>query len=230
MRVPSVSPSVPSSEESETCRSLFATTGTLGVVDLGASQTVVGSAQVPELLSHRDRTRRCPCQLTFRFGNHQTLVSKHALVLPLGQQSFPIAVAEGKTPFLIPNAFLKGLRAILDTDKETQFSKTLNRYLALQKSNKNLFLMDLNQLWETDNSAEISYACDISCHPDRPLSEKKPCLPEAEVTPKSQATDQRKGDDVNVVGKCSSVHIDPNGEAVESVASASGQSDQIPQQ
>ena len=32
--------------------SYFATSGTVGVVDLGASQTVIGSEQVPELLSN----------------------------------------------------------------------------------------------------------------------------------------------------------------------------------
>ena len=136
-------------------QSLFATAGTHGVVDLGASQTVIGSSQVPDLLSQlpewvRQRTRRCACNLVFRFGNHQTLNSRHAIVLPLGDQSFRIAVVEGKTPFLISSTFLKGLKAIIDTDQETLYSKTLSRYLTLQKSSKNLFLLDINQLWETE--------------------------------------------------------------------------------
>ena len=139
----------------ETIPSYFATSGTVGVVDLGASQTVIGSEQVPELLSNlpewvRQRTRRCPCNLTFRFGNHQTLASRHALVLPLGKQTFRIAVVEGKTPFLISNTFLKGLKAIIDTDEETLYSKVLSRYLQLTKSLKNLFLMDINQLWDDE--------------------------------------------------------------------------------
>ena len=146
--------------------SLFATTGTVGVVDLGASQTVIGSEQVPELLSNlpdwvRAKTRRCQCNLTFRFGNHQTLSSRHALVLPLGSQSFRIAVVEGKTPFLISNAFLKGLKAVIDTDQETLYSRQLARYFSLQKSNKNLFLMDINQLWEDEKALTAEPCQDV---------------------------------------------------------------------
>ena len=40
------------SSSSEIIPSYFATSGTVGVVDLGASQTVIGSEQVPELLSN----------------------------------------------------------------------------------------------------------------------------------------------------------------------------------
>ena len=52
--------------------SLFATTGSIGVVDLGASQTVIGSNQVPDLLQQipervRSRVKRKPCHLIFRF-------------------------------------------------------------------------------------------------------------------------------------------------------------------
>eukprot|EP00435_Cladocopium_sp_Y103_P063960 s281_g25.t1 len=153
---PSVAASSPC--ESQVVPSLFATAGTTGVVDLGASQTVIGSEQVPELLSNlpdwvRAKTRRCPCNLTFRFGNHQTLVSRHAMVLPLGTQSFRIAIVEGRTPFLISNSFLKGLKAVIDTDQETLYSKLMGRFFSLQKSNKNLFLMDINQLWETEQQA-----------------------------------------------------------------------------
>eukprot|EP00435_Cladocopium_sp_Y103_P052793 s935_g16.t1 len=141
--------------ESPEIPSLFATSGTVGVVDLGASQTVIGSEQVPDLLAQlpewvKQQTRRCACHLVFRFGNHQTLVSKHALVLPLGQLTFRIAVVEGRTPFLISSAFLKGLKAVIDTDQETLYSRTLGKFLQLHKSNKNLFLMDINQLWETE--------------------------------------------------------------------------------
>jgi hypothetical protein len=148
--------------------SYFATAGTTGVLDLGASQTVVGSEQVPELLANlpewvRQRTRRCPCNLTFRFGNHQTLASRHALVLPLGQQTFRIAVVEGKTPCLISNTFLKGLKAVIDTEQETLYSRMLPRYLQLSKSHNNLFLMDIQQLWEPETRANLA-----AVQPSRP--------------------------------------------------------------
>ena len=159
--------------------SLFATTGTVGVVDLGASQTVIGSDQIPELLANlpnwvRAKTQRCPCNLTFRFGNHQTLSSRHALVLPLGSQSFRIAVVEGKTPFLISNAFLKGLKAIIDTDQETLYSRLLERYFSLQKSSKNLFLMDINQLWEDEKALTVEPCADQ-------FSETQPRVPVSKI-------------------------------------------------
>ena len=78
----------------------FASSGTCGIVDLVASQTVIGSQQMTELLQGlpeqiRKRAHRAPCQLVFRFGNHQTLTSKHALVPPLQKGWFRIAVVPG---------------------------------------------------------------------------------------------------------------------------------------
>ena len=139
---------------------LFASSGTVGVVDLGASQTVIGSQQGSELLQQlpwqvRQKVKRTSCQLVFRFGNHQTLVSRHALVLPLGEESFRIAVVDGKTPFLLSNTFLKGIQAVIDTHEGTLWSKKLGRFLSIEPSTKNLFLMDINQLWEqTENPSD----------------------------------------------------------------------------
>ena len=137
----------------------FASSGTVGVVDLGASQTVIGTQQVRELLQQlplqvKQQVKRTPCHLVFRFGNHQTLVSRHALVLPLGNETFRIAVVEGKTPFLLSNTFLKGIQAVIDTHEGTLWSKKLNRYLNIEPSAKNLFLMDINQLWDSPQDPE----------------------------------------------------------------------------
>ena len=83
----------------------------------------------------------------FRFGNHQTLTSKHALVLPFLSGWFRIAVVPGPTPFLLSSSFLEQIQAVIDTAEGTLWSKALNRYLRVERSPKNLFLMDLNQLW-----------------------------------------------------------------------------------
>ena len=133
------------------------------MVDLGASQTVIGSQQVPELLSQlpdwvRKQVKRVPCHLIFRFGNHQTSVSRHASLLPLGSQRFQIAVVEGPTPFLISSKFLKGIKAVIDTDLDVMWSKQLNRNLKITRTAKNLILMDLNQLWESpETSSQLSF-------------------------------------------------------------------------
>ena len=75
------------SDSIEELPSLFASVGTTGVVDLGASQTVIGSEQVSELLNNlpseiQRQARKTKCNLIFKFGNHQTLPSKVALLLP----------------------------------------------------------------------------------------------------------------------------------------------------
>ena len=90
----------------------FASSGTTGVVDLGASQTVVGSQQIPELLERlplqiRNQVKRTNCNLVFRFGNHQTLTSQHALLLPIANDWFRIAIVKGNTPFLLSSDFLR---------------------------------------------------------------------------------------------------------------------------
>eukprot|EP00434_Breviolum_minutum_P021703 symbB.v1.2.019158.t1/scaffold1555.1/size186957/12 len=142
----------------------FASVGTVGVVDLGASQTVIGSNQVPDLLAKleptiRKQVHRTSCNLVFRFGNHQTLTSHHALMLPLHGEWFRIAVVPGQTPFLLSSQFLKQtLKAVIDTDAGTLWSKTLNKHIPLIASNKNLFLLDLNHLWESDRNP-LSFMC-----------------------------------------------------------------------
>ncbi len=135
----------------------FASSGTVGVVDLGASQTVMGHQQLKDLLQQlpakiRVQVRRVPCQIVFRFGNHQTLTSKHALLLPLKGQWIRIAIVEGNTPFLLSSSFLKCIKAVIDTEEGTLWSKLLGKFLHIERNTKELFLMDINQLWQLDDS------------------------------------------------------------------------------
>ena len=135
----------------------FASSGTVGVVDLGASQTVMGHQQLKELLDQlpsaiRVQVRRAPCQIVFRFGNHQTLTSKYALMLPLQGQWIRIAIVNGNTPFLLSSSFLKCIKAVIDTEEGTLWSKLLGKHLHIERNSKELFLMDINQLWQTKGS------------------------------------------------------------------------------
>lgn len=134
----------------------FASSGTIGVVDLGASQTVMGHLQLKELLEQlpqaiRVQVRRVPCQIVFRFGNHQTLTSKNALLLPLKGQWIRIAIVEGNTPFLLSSSFLKCIKAVIDTEEGTLWSKLLGRFLHIERNSKELFLMNINQLWQSED-------------------------------------------------------------------------------
>ena len=101
-----------SSLTAETC---FASHGSLGVVDLGATKTVIGSNNVRELIEsllpevQKTIYYRCKCQVTFRFGNHGTLRSEHALVIPIHGFHLKIAVVQGSTPFLLSVTLLRAL-------------------------------------------------------------------------------------------------------------------------
>ena len=100
----------------------FATHGTLGVLDLGASKTVVGADSVAALTegldpSLRDRLTRCPCDITFKFGNQGTLRSSQALVVPLGRLLLKVAIVSGNTPFLMSNSLMRVLQAEIDCSK-----------------------------------------------------------------------------------------------------------------
>lgn len=69
---------------------LFATHSTLGVLDLGATKTVIGSAYVKELVAGLQsipnmKLSRRTCDITFKFGNQGTLHSSEALVIPIGK-------------------------------------------------------------------------------------------------------------------------------------------------
>ena len=92
----------------------------------------------------------------FRFGNHQTLNSRHAILLPILDTWFRIAIVDGNTPFLLSSEFLRRtLKAIIDTEEGTIWSKTLQRSLSVEVNSKNLFLMDIAQLWsETEGHAQ----------------------------------------------------------------------------
>ena len=94
----------------------------LGVLDLGASKTVVGADSVAALTegldpSLRDRLTRCPCDITFKFGNQGTLRSSQALVVPLGRLLLKVAIVSGNTPFLMRNSLMRVLQAEIDCSK-----------------------------------------------------------------------------------------------------------------
>ena len=124
--------------------SLFCSVGSTGVVDLGASQTVIGSEQVADLLKEvpeeiRKRVRRQNVNLTFRFGNHQTLKSTTALYFPLQGSWFRVAIVPGPTPFLLSRSFLKQIKAVVDAEDGSVWSKKLDGSWIVQHQRKILF-------------------------------------------------------------------------------------------
>ena len=164
---------------SETC---FATHGSFGVVDLGATKTVIGSNLVKDLINNlqphiRRNLTRCPCKIAFRFGNHGILESEQALVVPIFGLKLKIAIVPGSTPFLLSNTLLRTLGAVIDTQNRTLFLKNSNQTIPLQLTPKGLFLLDLNDLVPEEGTlgaqtAETHHVSDRkSSQPTGPLVE-----------------------------------------------------------
>ena len=170
---PSQTPSIPMSE---TC---FATHGSFGVVDLGATKTVIGSQLVGDLISNlqphvQQQLTRCPCRIAFRFGNHGILESSQALVVPIFGLKLKIAIVPGSTPFLLSNTLLRTLGAVVDTQTQELFLKKCGKSIPLHLTPKGLFLLDLNDLVPengTQNSdvAETHHVSNIKAAPSQPI-------------------------------------------------------------
>ena len=122
-----------------------------GVLDSGATKTVIGSQLVGSLLkaldpSVRSQVSRSTCQVTFRFGNMNTLDAHQALVVPVGPLNLHIAIVPGNTPFLISNTLMRTLKAIVDTEHHLLHSPLFHKPVKLKLSPRGLFLLDINDL------------------------------------------------------------------------------------
>ena len=129
----------------------FATHDAYGVLDLGASKTVIGSEHVKGLIQSldeetRSQLSRCPCEVTFKFGNQGTLTSSQAIVVPIGKLRLKIAIVKGGTPFLISNTFMRAIRAKIDCFSHSLSSPMLNHAIPLELTERGLFLLNLNDV------------------------------------------------------------------------------------
>ena len=108
------------SPSSCTAEALFSTHDTWGIIDTGATKTVIDSSHVADLLKNLDpsiknQVKRCKCEVIFRFGNQGTLKSEHAIMIPMFGLGLKIAIVPGTTPFLLSNTLLRALGASIDT-------------------------------------------------------------------------------------------------------------------
>ena len=122
-----------------------------GVLDSGATKTVIGSKLVDDLLKSLDpEVRKCvtrsSCKVTFRFGNLSTLDAHHALVIPVGSLNLRVAIVPGSTPFLISNTLVRALKSVIDTHHHKLHSPSLKYPLSLELTERGLFLLDINEL------------------------------------------------------------------------------------
>ena len=144
-------PQYPQTQQGSTEIVMFASHGPYGIVDLGASQTVIGEQHVQELVKHlpqsiQDRIQRVPCSTIFRFGNSSTVSCQYALLVPMAKWLVKICVVKTQTPFLISNNVFRKLGAIIDTEKETVTFSKLGISVNLTLSEKKLYLLNFCEL------------------------------------------------------------------------------------
>ena len=130
---------------------LFVHHGPCGIVDLGASQTVIGSSQVQQLLQElptniQKQIRKIECNTIFRFGNSSTVTCTHAYLIPLAQWFVKLCVVPSQTPFLISNNVFRKLGAVIDTEQAQIHFPKLALTMPLTLTDRNLFLLDFCSL------------------------------------------------------------------------------------
>lgn len=125
--------------------------GSCGVLDSGATKTVIGSQHVADLIAGfdhdiRGQLKRSTCSITFRFGNQGTLDAKQSLIVPLGKLLLQIAIVPGATPFLISNSLIRDLKCTVDANRQEVRSPMLKEAVPLELTSRGLFLIDLNRV------------------------------------------------------------------------------------
>lgn len=130
---------------------MFTSQGCWGIVDLGASQSVMGRHQVQDFLQEipkhvRAKVREQPVSMTFRFGNNGTVMCNSAILIPIGKFWLRIAIVESTTPFLISNAVFRSLGAIVDTQEQTVQFRAVPCTVPLHLSSRRLFMLNVSEL------------------------------------------------------------------------------------
>ena len=130
---------------------MFVTSQASGVLDLGASQTVIGQQQVPEFLQSlpadvRDRVYETKAHMTFRFGNNSTVPCNRMMLVPIDKYWLKIAIVESQTPFLLSNNVCRCFGAVIDTEKEEIFFRKLQCTMPLTLSGKKLCTLNVADL------------------------------------------------------------------------------------
>ena len=140
--------SPPTLQVQEAC---FASTGSFGIVDLGASQTVVGKQQIDHVISSlpevvQNQIKEIPCNTIFRFGNSSTVHCQKAKLIPLGRWWIKLCVVSSETPFLLSNNVFRTLGAQIDTEADEVHFKKLGFSMPLTLSKRKLYLLDFADL------------------------------------------------------------------------------------
>ena len=136
---------------------LFVSHGTSGIVDLGASMSVIGQKQFQDLCQALpnaiiSQMKEVPCEVNFRFGNDSTVTGRRAILFPVGKRWIKVVVVPSNTPFLLANSVFRSLGAVIDTEDNTVYFKKLGKTVSIVLTDRKLYRLDLVDLLHTPES------------------------------------------------------------------------------
>ena len=151
MTDPLIQSEIPESTQNMVEQVFFVSEGSLGIVDLGASLSVIGQTQFHDLCQHLPQSvlksmKEAPCQVRFRFGNDSSVTGTRAIFFPVGAYWIKVVVVPSNTPFLIANSVFRALGAVIDTEDATIYFKKLQCRLPIELSERRLYRLDLAKL------------------------------------------------------------------------------------
>ena len=149
---------------------LSAEVGCPGIIDTGASKSVIGQRKVKKLIASlpanvRHRVQWGKSDTVFRFGDKATLSSVGAVYIPCGACWMRLEVVSGDTPFLLSNAFLKATAADVSSRNSELIFHQHGCTVLFQVNPKGLFTVELSEvlkaLSKTDGERQIVGSCEV---------------------------------------------------------------------
>ena len=149
---------------------LSAEVGCPGIIDTGASKSVIGQRKVKKLIaslpaSVQSRVQWGKSDTVFRFGNNATLSSVGALYIPFGGCWMRLEVVSGDTPFLLSNAFLKATSADVSSRNSELVFHQQGCKVPLQVNSKGLFTVELSEVLKafakSDGKRQVAGSCEV---------------------------------------------------------------------
>eukprot|EP00435_Cladocopium_sp_Y103_P043980 s225_g12.t1 len=99
---------------------------------------------------------RCDVVWTELISKKMTLAELKAYILlrggRLGSDAKKRVIARKR---LSEKVRFRGIQAVIDTGKETMWSKLMNRHIRMTRNRKNLLLLDLDHLWPADSEHQV---------------------------------------------------------------------------
>ena len=147
-------------------RSVSQAIGCPGIIDTGASKTVIGQRKIKALvesmpLEIQKQMNWKKSETMFRFGNNAVLPSVGALYLPFGKRWMRIEVVEGDTPFLLSNSFLRSIDADVCIRNSSLRLNQLGIEVPLTVNQKGLFMVQLAEVISAFSREHMTQSCEV---------------------------------------------------------------------